>query len=303
MVTRKLPGSYPATVAFSATVRIEYQTIKRKDAPTLYTVEKFKRCRGAVNKLSIDKLDGGAQGVRNSADYSNYLISESPVVFQPTLAAIFGVDEAILLQQIHWFSKHPHDRRVELRLRDGRVWVKMKPESMLNKIDGHLKFFSLRTFRRKVSNLKATGVLLIMHMDVLDTSNWYAIDMERLHECAVEWQLKHFGGDSEALCQNGTHPDATNKNGTTTDAKVARTPVPEVSQPSAKVAPHIKDKELESTEDVERYDLIFDSLTAEGQGDIDREAAKRLAMLGPFGERPGALRNMRRHLLREGWKP
>lgn len=232
-------------------------------------------------------------------DYSKYLISEAPVVFQPTLARILGTDEAIILQQIHWFSQHPHDRRVKLRQKDGRIWVQMKPYPMLNPIDGHLKFMSLRTFRRKIASLKESGVLLVEQLEILDTTNWYSIDMQRLNELEVEWQSTLLSDDSEAVCQVGTPSDATNQNGTTHDAKLAHPPVPQRHQPSDKVARSTKVKELESTEDVKRYDLLFDSLEPDTQKQIDEEAAKRLAMLGPFGQRPEALTHMRRHILRE----
>ena len=68
----------------------------------------------------------------------NLLLKESPLVILPKLAVRIGLNEAVMLQQIHFRSKD------ERNIRDGRSWCYDSDEGW-NKM---FPFFSISTLRR-----------------------------------------------------------------------------------------------------------------------------------------------------------
>jgi hypothetical protein len=53
---------------------------------------------------------------------SKLLISESPIMILPSLAVRVGVNEAVLLQQVHyWLVKSSH-------VKEGRTWIYKRTE-------------------------------------------------------------------------------------------------------------------------------------------------------------------------------
>ena len=90
----------------------------------------------------------------------------------PTLATIIGLNESIVLQQVHY-------------------WLKIKEKSQQDYIDGHywvyntyeqwqeqFPFFSLRTLRRTFTSLEKMGLLLSGNYNKagFDKTKWYSID-------------------------------------------------------------------------------------------------------------------------------
>ena len=90
----------------------------------------------------------------------------------PTLATIIGLNESIILQQVHY-------------------WLKIKEKSKQDYIDGHFwvyntyeqwqeqfPFFSIRTLRRTFTSLEKMGLLLTGNYNKVkfDQTKWYTID-------------------------------------------------------------------------------------------------------------------------------
>ena len=90
----------------------------------------------------------------------------------PTLATIIGLNESIVLQQVHY-------------------WLKIKEKSQQDYIDGHywvyntyeqwqeqFPFFSIRTLRRVFTSLEKKGLLLVGNYNKagFDKTKWYSID-------------------------------------------------------------------------------------------------------------------------------
>lgn len=107
---------------------------------------------------------------------SKLLINESPMVLLPSLAVAFGVNEAVLLQQIQYWITNPKcgvDHK-------GRRWV----YNSIEEWQKQMPFWSERTIRRTLKNLKDVGVVLC---DVFNENAWnktphYSIDYDRLEE-------------------------------------------------------------------------------------------------------------------------
>lgn len=93
---------------------------------------------------------------------SNLLISEAPLIVLPSLANAIGLNEALVLQQIHfWISQSNNEY-------DGHKWMYRTDQQWINEFS----FWSESTMRRAVTSLKKAGLV------------------------RVEKLARHFGGNS-----------------------------------------------------------------------------------------------------------
>jgi uncharacterized phage protein (TIGR02220 family) len=105
---------------------------------------------------------------------SRLLIKESPVMIIPSLAVKIGLNEAVVLQQIHYWlgiSKH----KIE-----GRTWVYNTYEEWRKQ----LPFWSVSTIKRTILSLEMKGLLLSANFNEMkmDKTKWYSIDYDKLQE-------------------------------------------------------------------------------------------------------------------------
>lgn len=92
----------------------------------------------------------------------------------PSLAAKIGLNEAVVLQQIHYWlgiSKH----HIE-----GRTWVYNTYEEWQKQFP----FWSVSTIKRTIRSLEMLGLLLSDNWNQMkmDKTKWYSIDYEKLQE-------------------------------------------------------------------------------------------------------------------------
>lgn len=109
---------------------------------------------------------------------SRLLIDESPLQVLPSLAVAIGLNEAIVLQQVHYWlktSKHEHD---------GRRWI----YNTLDAWHAQFPFFSVRTIQRIFERLREAGLLLSGNYNAAQTDRtlWYSIDYEVLDALQIE---------------------------------------------------------------------------------------------------------------------
>lgn len=100
------------------------------------------------------------------------LIMESPVMIIPSLAVKIGLNEAVVLQQIHdWLGISKHQI-------EGRTWVSKTYEVWQKQ----LPFWSVSTIKRTILSLERTRLLLSANFNALkmDKTKWYSIDYEKL---------------------------------------------------------------------------------------------------------------------------
>lgn len=103
---------------------------------------------------------------------SKLLINESPLQVQPSLAMAIGLNEAIFLQQLHYWmgaSRHHHN---------GKKWVYNTYSDWLLQ----LKYLSLPTLKRTIKSLKDRGLLSVERFDKLRSNqvNYYTINYDVL---------------------------------------------------------------------------------------------------------------------------
>jgi hypothetical protein len=103
---------------------------------------------------------------------SKLLISESPIMILPSLAVRVGVNEAVLLQQVHyWLVKSSH-------VKEGRTWI----YNTYRDWQEQLPFWSESTIKRAVKSLEEKGLLMTANWNKskLDNTKWFSIDYQQL---------------------------------------------------------------------------------------------------------------------------
>jgi hypothetical protein len=100
------------------------------------------------------------------------LIEEPPLQIIPGLAKEIGLNEAIILQQIHyWLGRSDNDR-------DGRKWVYKSTQEWAEEFP----FWSEATIKRAIAVLRGRGLIIITKRSATswERVNWYTVDYEAL---------------------------------------------------------------------------------------------------------------------------
>ncbi len=139
---------------------------------------------------------------------SKLLINENPILVLPTLAKKIGLNQALFIQQLHYWladSKHTYD---------GYQWVYNTYE------DWHRQFpfWSTSTIRRIIGKLEREGLIVSGNYNrfKMDKTKWYRINYEYLESLMDEdAQLsdlcsKRTDTSDPTEQHNGTHTDASN---------------------------------------------------------------------------------------------
>lgn len=105
---------------------------------------------------------------------SNLLIDDYPILVLPKLATEIGLNEAIVLQQIHYWlknSSHYHDNRKWI-YNSYPEWQKQFP------------FWSERTIKRTFSSLEKQDLLHVGNYNKagFDRTKWYSVKYETLNQ-------------------------------------------------------------------------------------------------------------------------
>jgi hypothetical protein len=96
------------------------------------------------------------------------LIDEPPLIVLPSLAKAIGLEEAIVLQQIHY----------QMRVRDAGAneWVPISVTKLLE----WCPFLSRRSMERVTSSLKGKGLIEVAQRSGFDRTNWLRIRYEAI---------------------------------------------------------------------------------------------------------------------------
>lgn len=142
---------------------------------------------------------------------SALLFSENPLVVNVGLAKAIGLNEAIVIQQIHyWLGKSRH-------FHDGYPWV-------YNSISGwkeQFPFWSDRTIRRALKELEEGGYILCgnYNRDRRDKTKWYTINYQALEVAGISeasnasGQNGHMEADKVATSIRTNWPHESGQNG------------------------------------------------------------------------------------------
>lgn len=103
---------------------------------------------------------------------NNLLLDDHPILVSPKLAELLGLNEAIFLQQIHyWLKKSTH-------FYDGCYWTYGTHEGWQEQFP----FWSISTVRRTITSLEKKGILFTGNYNKagFDKTKWYSINYDNL---------------------------------------------------------------------------------------------------------------------------
>ena len=103
------------------------------------------------------------------------LIDDHPLQFLPKLAEEIGVNEAIMVQQIHYWLMGKSAKK-----RDGKFWIYNTYDSWQEQFP----FWSVSTIRRTVSSLQKQELIFIANYNKLgfDKTKWYSINYDKIEQ-------------------------------------------------------------------------------------------------------------------------
>lgn len=107
---------------------------------------------------------------------SRLLINENPLQVLPTLACTIGLNEAIVLQQIHYWLNSSQN------FFENRHWV----YNSVTDWQEQFPFWSESTIKRVLANLEKLNVVFTgnFNSDAWDKTKWYSINYAQL--CKIE---------------------------------------------------------------------------------------------------------------------
>lgn len=128
---------------------------------------------------------------------SEYLLNKRPILFNPEVAEVIGLNQAIVLQQINYWINKPFAKEI-----DGKRWI-------YNSIDQWQKdnfpFWSERTIRRILKKLEDEELIISGRFNkaTYDQTKWYTINEEKL-EAVMRRDVQNEPDNKDASCvQNG----------------------------------------------------------------------------------------------------
>jgi hypothetical protein len=128
------------------------------------------------------------------------LIQESPLTFQPSLAVAIGLNEAIVLQQVHYWLANSKNKGYE---QDGYKWVY---NTYAEWRETNFPFWSENTIQRTFANLEEAGLVVSIQpmKSKYDRTKYYRIDYPKL-EVFDDPNLVRSLNESEITAENTTN--------------------------------------------------------------------------------------------------
>lgn len=108
-----------------------------------------------------------------------HLLDSYPLIIIRELAERIGLNEAIVVQQVHyWIEKN---KAYDRNKRDGRYWT----YNTYSEWQKQFPFWSMSTVKRIISGLESQGILLSSNYNKssIDRTKWYTIDYDTLSKC------------------------------------------------------------------------------------------------------------------------
>ena len=124
------------------------------------------------------------------------LIQESPLQVLPSLAMQVGLNEAMVLQQLHFRSL------ISNNVRDGYKWVYKTYDEWKNE---EFPFWSVDTIKRAIRRLEVKGFIIATasyNRMKMDKTKWYRIDYQKLQLLTEQYAIVATAKSAEEEAQN-----------------------------------------------------------------------------------------------------
>jgi hypothetical protein len=118
------------------------------------------------------------------AHNNNLLLDEYPLMVLPSLAKAIGLNEALMLQQVHyWLLNNKRNKKQDYCI-DGKWWVKASYTKWQR---DNFPFWSAKTIQRIVTSLQKQGLLQWLQPNKAtgDMAKWYTIDYTHLDKLSI----------------------------------------------------------------------------------------------------------------------
>lgn len=184
------------------------------------------------------------------------LLDEEPLVILPSLAAAVGLNESIILQQLHyWLERSNH-------IYEGHKWVYNTYEEWREQFP----FWSESTIRRIITKLEKQGLIITgnFNRSKIDKTKWYRINYEKLAQLE-----QSIGQDEQSTAQND---QTTVQNEQSTD---------EIDSPSAQNEQSICSN---WTDDLLNLTRPIPEITTENTTEIKKEEVEEDARVRDLGD-------------------
>lgn len=189
---------------------------------------------------------------------SKLLINERPLMVLPSLAAEIGLNEAIVLQQIHYWIEGNRERQSEQHYKEGRWWT----YNTLEEWTQQFPWWSTSTLRRIFGTLQDRDLIFVEKLadSAYDRTNWYSINYETLQSLEPEWS-KPFGqneqmdkGQSEPMTFSQSEPMNNKESETNTETNTESVPADAGPTPEVEDDAPVKESETEPEQKPEPTD-------------------------------------------------
>ena len=117
--------------------------------------------------------------------------------FVPELAAVIGLNEAIVLNQIHyWIEKNKGD---EIHYRDGRTWT----FNTYKEWQEQFPFWGTATIVRTFEKLEKNGFIISGNFNKMkyDRTKWYSVNYDKVNEVLYQIDKDLYSNGYEAFSQ------------------------------------------------------------------------------------------------------
>ncbi len=134
---------------------------------------------------------------------SNLLFNKRPLIINPDLATLIGLNESIILQQIHYWLEKKKEHNTDYH--DGHYWVYNTYEQWHEQFS----FWSIMTIRRTITKLESSQLLLSAKYNKagFDKTKWYTINYQALdnafHSSSVQNEHMDCSSCTEGSVQSG----------------------------------------------------------------------------------------------------
>lgn len=171
------------------------------------------------------------------------LLNKQPIVVDVELATMLGLNEAIVLQQIHYWLGI--NQKNGTNFKEGRYWTF---NSMKKWHDEAFPFLGMDALRRAFKNLEEKGLLITGNFNKkgYDRTKWYTIDYQLLYSMCcndsfVGNHTMHLVETNKCICGKPTNAYMGNQQTNTRDYTEINT---EISQQQGLLLQHEKEVSL-----------------------------------------------------------
>ena len=106
------------------------------------------------------------------------MFDKHPLVIDKKLAKIIGLNQAMILQQVHYWLEL--NKKNKINFHENRYWT----YNTINEWQEEFPFWSKETVKRAFNKLRDLGIIQVGNFNVykMDRTLWYTIDYDKLNE-------------------------------------------------------------------------------------------------------------------------